>query len=70
MSIQPESKHYLSQSLSLKWALCPSQIHQCTSEVRAGPWIMDDDLLGEAEPRTKLEGLMLKLKLQYFGHLM
>ena len=38
--------------------------------VRAGSWIMDDDLLGEAEPRAKLEGLMLKLKLQYFGHLM
>ena len=31
---------------------------------------MDDDLLGEAEPRAKLEGLMLKLKLQYFGHLL
>ena len=28
------------------------------------------DLEGEISPEYSLEGLMLKLKLQYFGHLM
>ena len=27
-------------------------------------------ILKEISPRTSLEGMMLKLKLQYFGHLM
>ena len=41
-----------------------------------GPWTarrsnqIQPDLLKEISPRCSLEGLMLKLKLQYFGHLM
>ena len=31
---------------------------------------MDQSILKEMSPRCSLEGLMLKLKLQYFGHLM
>ena len=37
------------------------------------PWIArrsNQSLLKEISPRCSLEGLMLKLKLQYFGHLM
>ena len=37
------------------------------------PWIArrsDQSILKEIRPEYSLEGLMLKLKLQYFGHLM
>ena len=37
------------------------------------PWTArrsNQSILGEISPRRSLEGLMLKLKLQYFGHLM
>ena len=37
------------------------------------PWTArrsDQSILKESSPRCSLEGLMLKLKLQYFGHLM
>ena len=30
----------------------------------------DQSILKEISPESSLEGLMLKLKLQYFGHLM
>ena len=38
-----------------------------------GPWTArrsNQSLLREISPEYSLEGLMLKLKLQYFGHLM
>ena len=37
------------------------------------PWIArrsNQSILREMKPEYSLEGLMLKLKLQYFGHLM
>ena len=37
------------------------------------PWISrrsNQSILKEISPKCSLEGLMLKLKLQYFGHLM
>ena len=37
------------------------------------PWIArtsNQSILKEINPESSLEGLMLKLKLQYFGHLM
>ena len=34
------------------------------------PWTARRSTLKEISPRISLEGLMLKLKLQYFGHLM
>ena len=37
------------------------------------PWTArrsNQSILGEINPEYSLEGLMLKLKLQYFGHLM
>ena len=33
-------------------------------------WISNKSILKEISPEYSLEGLMLKLKLQYFGHLM
>ena len=35
-----------------------------------GLWRSDQSILKEISPEYSLEGLMLKLKLQYFGHLM
>ena len=34
------------------------------------PWTARGSILKEISPEYSLEGLMLKLKLQYFGHLM
>ena len=34
------------------------------------PWRSNQSILKEISPGTSLEGMMLKLKLQYFGHLM
>ena len=34
------------------------------------PWIARRSILKEISPKYSLEGLRLKLKLQYFGHLM
>ena len=37
-----------------------------------GPWTMrrsNQSILKEISPEISLEGMMLKLKLQYFGHL-
>ena len=34
------------------------------------PWTARRSILSEINPEYSLEGLMLKLKLQYFGHLM
>ena len=34
------------------------------------PWRSNQSILKEISPGITLEGLMLKLKLQYFGHLM
>ena len=33
-------------------------------------WKSNESILQEINPEYSLEGLMLKLKLQYFGHLM
>ena len=33
------------------------------------PWTANHSILKEISPEYSLEGLMLKLKLQYFGHL-
>ena len=34
------------------------------------PWRSDKSIVKEINPECSLEGLMLKLKFQYFGHLM
>ena len=34
------------------------------------PWRSNQSILKEISPEYSLEGLMLKLKLQYFGHMM
>ena len=58
-------KHqFFSAQLSL-WS--NSHIHTCLLE-KPWPWIQST--LKEISPDYSLEGLMLKLKLQYFGHLM
>ena len=44
----------------------------CWRRLLKGPWTArsNQSILGEISPEYSLEGLMLKLKLQYFGHLM
>ena len=45
----------------------------CWRRLSRVPWIArrsNQSILKEIRPRCSLEGLMLKLKLQYFGHLM
>ena len=45
----------------------------CWKRLLRGPWIagrLNESILKEINPEYSLEGLMLKLKLQYFGHLM
>ena len=45
----------------------------CWRRLLRAPWTpkrSDQSILKEISPKCSLEGLMLKLKLQYFGHLM
>ena len=45
----------------------------CWRRLLRAPWTVrrsNESILKEISPRCSLEGLMLKLKLQYFGHLM
>ena len=45
----------------------------CRRRLLRGPWTArrsNQSILNEVSPKCSLEGLMLKLKLQYFGHLM
>ena len=45
----------------------------CWRKLLRGPWTArrsNESILKEISPRISLEGMMLKLKLQYFGHLM
>ena len=46
---------------------------QCWRRLLRVPWTVrrsNQSILKEVSPEYSLEGLMLKLKLQYFGHLM
>ena len=42
----------------------------CWKRLLRVPWIARRSILKEISPEYSLEGLMLKLKLQYLGHLM
>ena len=42
----------------------------CWRRLLRVPWIARRSILKEISPKYSLEGLRLKLKLQYFGHLM
>ena len=42
----------------------------CWRRLLRVPWRSNQSILKEISPEYSLEGLMLKLKLQYFGHLM
>ena len=61
-------------SFSMQW--WRKQVLPSSSGVSFGPgsretaWSSNQSILKEISPEYSLEGLMLKLKLQYFGHLM
>ena len=42
----------------------------CWRRLLRVPWTSNQSILKEINPEYSLEGLILKLKLQYFGHLM
>ena len=42
----------------------------CWRSLLRVPWRSNQSILKEISPSCSLEGMMLKLKLQYFGHLM
>ena len=42
----------------------------CWRRLLRVPWISNQSTLKEISPGCSLEGMMLRLKLQYFGHLM
>jgi len=48
----------------------PGNLHNPGIKPKSPAWQLDSSLLKEITPELSLEGLMLKLKLQYFGHLM
>ena len=54
--------------------LCPSKIHRwCWRRLLRASWTArrsNQSTLKEINPGYSLEGLMMRLKLQYFGHLM
>ena len=56
------------RSVDLKSSVVRAQIVVCSSEIYRAP--VTQSILKEINPEYSLEGLMLKLKLQYFGHLM
>ena len=45
-------------------------LSNCAGEDSKVPWTTRSSILKEINPEYSLEGLMLKLKFQYFGHLM
>ena len=50
-----------------------SNAYQCWKKLLRVPWTarrLNQYILKETSPEYSLEGLILKLKLQYFGHLM
>ena len=58
------------QTIGLKILLCDSNnLRNCNPGIR-GTARSNQSILREINPEHSLEGLMLKLKLQYFGHLM
>ena len=68
------------RSLALRWTIKKAQSQRidafqlrCWKRLLRVPWTArrsNQPILKEISPECSLEGLMLKLKLQYFGHLM
>ena len=66
---------YGGQSWTIKKAECRIDAFElwCWRRLLRVPWTArrsNQSILKEVSPECSLEGLMLKLKLQYFGHLM
>ena len=56
-----------------KWFLIKFIVKVALEKTLESPWTArrsNQSILKEISPRCSLEGMMLKLKLQYFGHLM
>ena len=66
---------YVCESWTIKKAECwrIDAFELCRTRLLTVPWIAgrsNQSVIKEISPKCSLEGLMLKLKLQYFGHLM
>ena len=61
------------EAITLINIFVPSTIQWCWRRLLRVPWTArrsNQSILKEISPEYSLEGLMLKLKLQYFGYLM
>ena len=64
---------YRDESWTIKRAECQKSDAfelRCWRRLLRVPWTARKSILKEINPEYSLEGLILKLKLQYFGHLM
>ena len=59
------------------WTIKEAESHRtdafelwCYRRLLRVPWTSNKSILKEINPKYSLEGLILKLRLQYFGHLM
>ena len=75
-----KQRHYFANKGSESWTIKKTECRRidafelwCWSRLLRVPWtvgISNQSILKEISPGCSLIGLMLKLKLQYFGHLM
>ena len=59
--------------MDINWTYCDASELWCWRRLLRVPWTArrsNQSILQEISPEYSLEGLMLKLKVQYFGHLM
>ena len=73
--VHTHNRILLSHKKKLKWVICRNAgaFELCWRSLLRVPWTArgsNQSILKEINPEYSLEGLMLKLKLQYFGHLM
>ena len=71
--LQPKKKKNSPKNLSKVCRVIDAFELQCWRRLLRVPWTarrLNQSILKEISPEYSLEGLMLKLKLQYFGHLM
>ena len=72
--VHTHNRILLSHKKKLKWVICRNAgaFELCWRSLLRVPWTArgsNQSILKEINPEYTLEGLMLKLKLQYFGHL-
>ena len=65
----PLEKRKATHSSILAWRI-PSTVYIVHGVAKSWTWLSNQSILKEISPGISLEGMVLKLKLQYFGYLM